>query len=268
MATFSVGRGFFANFASTPIATADGEITVADSTLIRISVDRVPAGFENFIGAFSYTDAGLPLGTVREFRLTSGAELIYRIAQADIDVLELRRIAGADDPQAFLRYIFRADDRLTGAGLGDQMSGYAGADRLLGLAGDDSLFGGRGRDLLRGGPGADWLDGGPGADRLTGGGGRDTFLFREHCRADTVTDFGACDRIGLGFDGLGPAGPLDPAAFHIGAQALAPEQRILYDSDTGWLLYAAQGSDTDHPARFAHIGEGLADLGAADFLVL
>ena len=85
MATFSVGRGFFANFASTPIATADGEITVADSTLIRISVDRVPAGFENFIGAFSYTDAGLPLGTVREFRLTSGAELIYRIAQADID---------------------------------------------------------------------------------------------------------------------------------------------------------------------------------------
>ncbi len=91
MARFTVGPGFFADFDATPIATADGEITVADSHLIRIRVDHVEDGFENFIGDFEYVD-GLPIGTVREYLLTSDNNPVYRISSADIDVLELRRI--------------------------------------------------------------------------------------------------------------------------------------------------------------------------------
>jgi Ca2+-binding RTX toxin-like protein len=239
-------------------------------------VDRVEDGFEYFIGDFEYED-GLPVGTVREFRFTSGDNPIYRIASANIDVLELRRIAGSDDPQEFLAYIFRADDRLIGANLDDAMAGYVGddllrgregSDRLMGMAGDDTIFGGIGRDALFGGNGDDWLDGGRGSNRLSGGAGRDTFVFRDACKPDKITDFTACDRIGLGFPGLGPDGALDPAAFHRGVKADNPDQHILYDGDTGWLRYAAEGSDTRHPETFAWIGKGLDHLGADDFFVI
>ena len=87
-------------------------------------------------------------------------------------------------------------------------------------------------------------------------------------RPDKVTDFTECDRIALGFAGLGPAGALDPAEFHLGAKADTPDQHILYDSDTGWLLYAAEGSDTPHPEKVARIGKGLDHLGADDFFVI
>ena len=93
MARFRVGPGFFADFDTTPIATADGEIVAANSHLIRIMVDRVEEGFENFVGDFEFVD-GLPIGTVREYLFTSADDPIYRIAAANIDVLELRRIAG------------------------------------------------------------------------------------------------------------------------------------------------------------------------------
>ena len=276
MARLTVGPGFFADFDATPIATADGEITVADAHLIRIRVDRVEDGFENFIGDFEYVD-GLPIGTVREYLLTSDNNPVYRISSADIDVLELRRIAGLDDPQKFLGYIFRADDRLVGQSLDDEMAGYAGNDvlkgragndRLKGMAGADTIFGGAGRDALIGGTGDDWLDGGRARNKLTGGAGSDTFVFRDSGRPDKVTDFTECDRIALGFSSLGPAGALDPAEFHLGAKADTLDQHILYDRDTGWLLYAAEGSDTLHPERFARIGKGLDHLGADDFFVI
>ena len=182
---------------------------------------------------------------------------------------------GPDDPQEFLRYIFRASDRLVGNSLDDATAGYAGGDdmkgkqgndRLQGMTGDDAIFGGAGRDALFGGAGDDWLDGGVARNTLTGGAGSDIFVLREASRPDTVTDFSACDRIGLGFPGLGPPGALDPAAFHLGSEAETPAQHILYDGDTGWLLYAAKGSDTPHPERFARIGKHL-DLEAGDFFL-
>ena len=76
------------------------------------------------------------------------------------------------------------------------------------------------------------------------------------------------DRIGLGFAGPGPPGALDSGAFHYGATAETPEQRILYDGDTGRLLYAADGSETPHAQRIAHRAEGLLHLDAGDVFVL
>lgn len=268
MARFSVGRGHFADFLTTPIATASGELLVANAHRIEFAVDRAPEGRERFTGDFTYTDEGAPLGTVTDFRFSSEGRTVYRIADADIDVLELRRLAGEDDPQAFLRYIFRDSDLMVGAGRDDRMAGYDGDDLLFGRGGDDTLFGGRGRDVLFGGGGDDRLEGGSGRDVLAGGPGADAFVFRSPGPADVVADFGRADRIGLGFAGLGPAGPLDPEAFHRGRAAETPEQRILYDADTGWLRYAPEGSEGARPERFAWVGRGLDHLDAGDFFVL
>ena len=77
MARLRVGQGFFANFDTTPLATASGPILVADDHLIRIDAKD---GIENFIGRFHYNTEGLPLGTIDTYRLVSGKETLYAIS--------------------------------------------------------------------------------------------------------------------------------------------------------------------------------------------
>jgi Ca2+-binding RTX toxin-like protein len=290
MPKFTVGHGFFADFFNVPLATANGDFVTADADLIRIQTaagDGRPAGFENYIGDFTYTEEGLPLGKIDEYRFVTLAEApVYDIAEANISVLQLRKAAEQGDPQAFLRLIFRADDSLIGAALDDTMRSFTGHDRLrgragddwlggmsgsdavLGNAGDDELRGGGGRDTLRGGTGDDRLDGGKGRNLLTGGEGDDTFVFRTPGKPNRIADFGKGDLIALGFPGLGPSGPLDPSAFHRGATANKPWHTILYDEDSGWLLYARKGSETADPLAFAKVGKHIGHLVADDFVVI
>lgn len=282
MAKLEVGRGFFANFSTTPLATASGDILVANSDLIRIDAQD---GIESFFGSFTYNQQGLPLGTILKYTLVPQGNTKYTISNANIDVLELRETAASGDPENFLKLIFRGNDSVIGAGLDDKMAGYRGNDVLKGRSGNDSLkgvdgsdtiFGGPGndflmggsdRDVLYGGTGADWLNGGSDRNWLTGGEGDDTFVFAARGQPNTITDFEEGDQIALGFSGLGPGGVLDPAYFHVGAKAENRQQKILYDSDEGWLLYAKYGSATRQPEKFAKIYEGLG-LGADDFLVI
>jgi hypothetical protein len=70
------------------------------------------------------------------------------------------------------------------------------------------------------------------------------------------------------FKGLGPKGVLAEDRFHIGAQALTTNQKILYDEETGWLSYAKQGSATANPHAFARIGKNLDDFDHADIMVI
>jgi len=281
MARFEVGSRFFADFDATPLATANGDIAVQNSHLIRI---RAKEGIENFIGDFEYNDKGQPIGTILEYRFVSyTGQRVYTIEDANIDAEELRETAASGGD--FLKLIFRGDDSFVGAGLADQMAGYegndllkgrGGNDELSGLTGDDTLFGdigndvlfgGSGWDTLRGGTDDDWLDGGRGRNRLTGGEGDDTFVFMERGQPDTVADFGAGDRIALGFGGLGPIGFLDPSSFDLGSEAENRKQHVLYDGDTGWLLHAENGSASD-PQKIVRIGKGLDFLGADDILVI
>ncbi len=281
MARFSVGQGFFADFDKTPLATANGELIVTDSHLILIKSEL---GYEHYIGDFTYSYAGLPLGTIHEYRLDVSGSTKYLIADAGIDVLELRKVAA--ELGDFLKLIFRSNDVLAGGDLADRMGGYGGDDILKGGAdndylrgmpgndiakggaGDDVLIGGRGKDDLRGGADNDWLDGGKAKNILTGGEGEDTFVFKALDRPNTVTDFAAGDRIALGFRHLGPNGPLDPGYFHVGAQAETHEQRVLYNDQTGWLAYASHGSATEHPEKFARIGAHLDQFDASDIAVI
>jgi hypothetical protein len=290
MPKFEVGPGYFAEFDTVPLATASGDVVVFNDELIRIRTEAGngrPAGYENYIGRFETNAEGLPVGTIDTYRFVTDADApVYVIRKANIDVEELRKTAELHDPQAFLRLIFRADDRLIGAALGDTMRGFAGDDRLKGKAGDDwlggmsgsdrlrgnggddELRGGGGGDTLYGGAGDDRLDGGRGQNQLTGGEGDDTFAFRMPGKPNRITDLETGDLIALGFSGLGAAGPLDPSAFHRGATANHPGQKILYDEDTGWLLYARKGSVTEDPVAFARVGKHLNHLGAEDFVVI
>jgi serralysin len=128
-------------------------------------------------------------------------------------------------------------------------------------------------NVLTGNAGANVLNGMGGADVLTGGGGADLFAFTIKPvgnNVDTITDFAVGeDRIGL--DALifraGPRGTLRDFNFHVGATAADAQDRILYDSATGRLLYDADGSGAGAAVQFAQVGAGLA-LTAGDFVLM
>jgi serralysin len=144
----------------------------------------------------------------------------------------------------------------------DALHGDAARDALSGVGGDDRLDGRGGNDLLAGGGGS---------NRLTGGDGADTFIFEHRGASDKITDYHDNDAIALvkdAFPGVGPLGVLNAKYFHAGPEALTPEQRILYDEDSGWLLYARHGSATAEPHPFARIGRHVADFDHTDILVI
>jgi Ca2+-binding RTX toxin-like protein len=144
----------------------------------------------------------------------------------------------------------------------DALDGGRGPDVLLGGGGDDRLDGGRGNDLL---------SGGSGKDSLAGGDGGDSFAFVQTGGADRIAEFEGDDRIVLakaGFPGLGPEGRLEADRFHAGPEALTRKQKILYDEDSGWLLYARHGSETGKPQALVKIGSDLDGLDYRDIFVI
>jgi serralysin len=145
-----------------------------------------------------------------------------------------------------------------------------GHDTANGGAGNDTIRGGRGRDTLTGGDGDDVMFGGRHADKLTGGAGLDTFDFRNLDAVDAVTDFSVTDdQIQLAKSAFKKIalGELADDAFHIGTAAADAEDRIIYNSTTGRLLYDADGNGEGAAIRFAKLAIGLA-LTADDFTIV
>ena len=96
----------------------------------------------------------------------------------------------------------------------------------------------------------------------------ESVVFATPGKPSIITDFTRGDLVALGFPHLGPPGPLDRHAFHRRAEAQNADQKILYDANTGWLLYARKGSATHDPVAFAKVGMHLDHLGAGDFVVI
>ena len=69
------------------------------------------------------------------------------------------------------------------------------------------------------------------------------------------------------FTALSSIGTLAASAFQTGSVALDADDRILYDSSTGRLLYDADGSGGQAAVQFAVLSTGLS-LTNADFLVI
>ena len=150
-----------------------------------------------------------------------------------------------------------------------------GADRMTGSSGADWMDGWSGADRLDGGNGNDTLDGGDGNDILTGGLGNDRFVFDTALNAtgnvDQITDYTVvADTILLDnvvFSKLTVTGTLAAGAFYIGAAAHDADDRILYNTATGYLSYDADGTGAASAVKFARLATNLA-LTNAEFLVV
>ena len=137
---------------------------------------------------------------------------------------------------------------LTGNALQQRVIGNAGVNRLDGKAGSDVIAGGAGADVFV-------FTTGPGASNI-----------------DLITDYSvADDRIEIDnavFAGLA-AGALGVAAFasNITGLATTATQRIIYETDTGFLWFDADGNGAGARVQFADLTGGLA-MAASEFMVI
>ncbi|MBA3677766.1 MAG: M10 family metallopeptidase C-terminal domain-containing protein [Sphingosinicella sp.] len=128
-------------------------------------------------------------------------------------------------------------------------------------------------NFIGGNGAANVLDGGGGADTLAGSGGADSFAFTSTLgggNIDSITDFTAAegDTILLGavFTGLA-SGALGSGAFAIGQAAAEADDRIIYNSATGALLFDADGLGGNAAVQFASVTPGLT-INASHFRIL
>jgi serralysin len=166
----------------------------------------------------------------------------------------------------------------TGNSLANTITGNSGANILNGGAGNDTLNGGVGNDTIHGGAGNDTINGGLGADTLTGDKGSDIFFFNSALsklgptNIDRITDFSVLDDTiqleNTVFTELATTfGALPREAFFIGAAAHDADDRIIYDSSTGSLMYDADGTGHGQAMAFAVLTTGL-PLTHDDFLIV
>ena len=201
----------------------------------------------------------------------------YVVDNVGDEVLEATG-AGTDLVESYITWsIGPTLERLTLVGTADINGvGNALANRIVGNTGNNSIAGGSGNDIINGGDGADRISGGAGRDTLVGSAGADRFVFNTtlnaSTNADTISDFSVAeDRVLLDnaiFTGLSLAtGVLSAAAFHIGAVAADTDDRIIYDSATGALIYDSNGSAAGGDVHFARLASGFA-LTSDVFLVI
>ena len=160
----------------------------------------------------------------------------------------------------------------TGNALANVLEGNVAANTLSGAGGADKLYGNAGNDLLIGGAGN---------DVLYGGSGRDAFRLDSELGSgavqnlDRIMDFKPIDDT-IQLDdaiftrlGVGAAGTIDAAHFRANASGRAVDQDdfILYETDTGRLLYDADGSGSGAEIEIAILGVDLA-LTHMDFVLV
>jgi Ca2+-binding RTX toxin-like protein len=172
----------------------------------------------------------------------------------------------------------------------DALQGYAwyvtlngGRDTFIGNDYDDIIRAGSGNDVVHsydgddivyGDTGADKLYGLWGDDDLYGGSGKDYFVFDtrpSRNNIDRIVDFRPDDdTIMLDnhvFTRVGRDGWLAGAAFTTGSGARDSSDRVIYNKQSGALLYDADGIGGASAVKFAQLNSGL-PLTKADFFVL
>lgn len=139
-----------------------------------------------------------------------------------------------------------------------------GDDMLFGQSGNDVLRGGDGLDGLFAGSGNDRLIGGLGNDTLQGGPGADTFVFNktlnQTLNVDRITDFSVVDDTielykAVFTELIGPGALLASQFKDLGIAGAVEDgdDRIIYKSNNGKVLYDADGSDPGVAIKFAQL---------------
>jgi serralysin len=224
-------------------------------------------------------------GTGADMMLGSTGDDTYVVDNVGDQVIEASA-EGADLVQSSISFTLGANvEKLTltgsasingtGNGLANTIIGNSAANILNGGAGNDTLNGGAGNDTINGGAGNDTINGGLGTDTLTGDKGSDIFFFNSASKLgltsiDTITDFSVLDDTiqleNAVFTELA-TGTLSREAFFIGAAAHDADDRIIYDSATGSLMYDADGTGHGQGVEFAVLTTGLA-ITHADFFIV
>ena len=219
--------------------------------------------------------------------LVSYAHLLGISQAVTVDLL-VRRASGADGSDSLLgieNVVSGAgNDCLVGDALANILSGSAGNDSLSGGDGRDSLMGGDGNDRILGGTAGDSLMGNAGDDTLAGGTGADTLignLGNDHFIFDAALGAGEVDLVAgyvvaedtillddAIFTDIGPLGTLAAGAFYVGAAAADADDRIIFNSATGALLYDADGNDIGAAIQFATITSLVGTITNTEFLVV
>jgi subtilisin family serine protease len=206
----------------------------------------------------------------------SGNDTYYVDNTADL-VAELSA-AGTDTVLAAVSYVLlRHVENLTllnsltalyatGNAEHNTLTGNAENNTLTGFAGNDTLLGGNGNDSLYGGLGNDILNGGAGLDALVFNGKISS------TNIDQIVNFSAVDdTIWLDkniFKAFAANGRITDEAFNFGSGATQSDDRIIYNTQTGALLYDADGLGGAVAMQFAQL-TGLTDsLSASDFYVI
>jgi Ca2+-binding RTX toxin-like protein len=137
------------------------------------------------------------------------------------------------------------------------------------------LTGGALADTLNGNFGNDTLNGGLGNDSLIGGAGYDQFIFNTalgETNIDTLYEYSAThDTILLEnaiFTSLGRPGRLAAGAFNLGTAATDADDRIIYNTDTGALLYDADGVGGVAAVQFAQLTGVTGIISNTEFLII
>ncbi len=137
-----------------------------------------------------------------------------------------------------------------------------------------NLVGSSFANTITGNAGANVLNGLGGNDTVRGLGGSDTFFFSTALNAatnvDRLLDYNvAADSIRLEnavFTTL-PAGTLAAGAFRMGAAAADADDRIIYNSSTGALIYDSNGNAAGGATQFAILPTALA-MANTEFVVV
>lgn len=151
----------------------------------------------------------------------------------------------------------------------------ANVERLILDGGDINGAGNALANRIDGSSGRNFLNGLEGADRLTGAGGADAFLFTTApgpSNVDVITDFNVSSNDTIRLDNaiytaLGATGMLAASAFVVGAAAADANDRIIYNSANGALLYDSDGTGAAAAVQFATLTSGLA-LTNTDIIVI
>ncbi|HEY8381590.1 MAG TPA: hypothetical protein VIL09_05505 [Microvirga sp.] len=147
-------------------------------------------------------------------------------------------------------------------------------ENAVGSAYADEINGNALANVLRGNGGADSLAGGLANDTLYGGSGKDIFLFdttlHRTRNVDQVKDYRVRDdSIWLDNDVFKRLadGKMKKDAYWTGSKAHDRSDRIIYNKDTGVLLYDADGTGKAAAIKFAQLSKGLS-MGYGEFFVI
>jgi Ca2+-binding RTX toxin-like protein len=212
----------------------------SDTVLMGAGADTVTG----FVGGADYFDLGTKDDSLVLYDYLSGSDLTAGIGGAVYkggngnDKLELwltnapgvtfdgenirynGTIIGTVEGFEQIRFNGTAFGTYQGSAAADYISLTAGSNAANGNDGADTIVAVAGADTLNGGAGDDQITGGGGADRLTGAAGADTFIYTALSQSggaaiDTITDFGAGDRIDLSLIDADTLG-FGNQAFHLG----------------------------------------------------